>query len=163
MRDVVAPSRRRSICLRSAFRLSLDFRPLDQQDTPRHLWRGELSRSFIPHSLFLPLDAVRSQKSRLQSQPAHQRRPLPDDVALLLEPVPAFLAQHQVEVPKKSRQNEPHLVVGKVPTDAIPGTDTEGLVDISVVVVEGGCGVGSGGRQPALRHKSLREVEVTLG
>lgn len=45
----------------------------------------------------------------------------------MITPVFALIAQFKVEIPQYTDQNEPHLVVGEIAPNTVPGPYAEGL------------------------------------
>ena len=109
-------------------------------------------------------------------QPDHQRRLLPQYKNKLVVPLPARFAKSHVEMPEHPRKDATYFRVGQPRTngisgdtsgggrrcssrlsDAVPGTDGEGLNGRSLVVCIGWV------VEPALWYKAVWVAEVDLG
>jgi hypothetical protein len=51
-------------------------------------------------------------------------------------PITALLVQRQIEIPQQSCHDETHLMIRQIPPNAISGSETERLVDVSTVVIK---------------------------
>lgn len=62
---------------------------------------------------------------------------IPQDPDLLVNPTSTLGLELYIEFPHQSGEDEPHLVVCEIPSNAVPGPKAEGFVDASTIMEVG--------------------------
>ena len=100
-------------------------------------WRvADRVRARLQWSIATSLFGARYTLEFPERQLTQQRRLLPQKVGLLITPAFTLIAQLKIEIPQYTGQNEPHLIVGEITSNTVPGPDAEGLQDRSAVGVK---------------------------